>query len=124
MAVVPALLAQATPGNVRDSAGRITYESIAPGVVGARVFTSDALRDVTIEVKDLILGPGKSAANVPMHGVGLMELKSGEVETSIDGKTIRRRPGDYWVVRADQPYSIKNLGGQVVIQAFILTRKK
>ncbi len=33
-------------------------------------------------------------------------------------------PGDYWVVRSGRGYSIKNLGGQVAIQAFSMTRKR
>lgn len=119
---VPAVLAQAKPGQAHVP-GRVVYESLAPGVVGAKVFTSDALKNVTVEVSDVILGPGKSAPDLLVRGVVIMELKSGEVETSIDGQTVRRRPGAYWVVRAGQRYAIKNLGGQVVIQTFMMTRR-
>ncbi len=119
----PAVLAQVKPGQPQEP-GRVVYESLAPGVIGARAFTSDALKDVTIQVSDVILGPGKSATNLPVRGVAILELKSGEVETTIDSQTVRRRPGDYWIVRSGQRYSIKNLGGQVVIQAFSVTRKK
>jgi hypothetical protein len=118
-----AVLAQAKPGPVQQP-GRVVYESLAPGVLGARAFTSDALNDVTIEVSEVMLGPGKSAPNVPVRGVAMMELKSGEVETTIDSLTVRRRPGDFWVVRSGQHYAIKNLGGQVVIQAFSMTRRR
>ncbi len=119
----PAVLAQAKPGQAQEP-GRVVYESLAPGIVGAHVFTSDALKDVTVEVSDVILGPGKSAPDFLVRGIAIMELKSGEVETSIDGQTVRRRPGAYWVVRAGQRYAIKHLGGQVVIQAFNMTRRK
>ena len=47
----------------------------------------------------------------------------GEVDNTIDGQTMRRKPGDFWVVRPGQKYSIKNLGGMVVLHATIFTRK-
>jgi hypothetical protein len=119
----PAVRAQARPGRAQVPE-RVVYESLAPGIVGAHVFRSDALKDVTVEVSDVILGPGKSAPDFLVRGVAIMELKSGEVETTIDGQTVRRRPGAYWVVRSGQRYAIKNLGGQVVIQAFNMTRRK
>jgi len=118
-----AVLAQAKPGRPQ-APERVVYESLAPGIVGAHVFTSDVLKDVTVEVSDVILGPGKSALDFLVRGVVMMELKSGEVETTIDGQAARRRPGAYWVVRSGQRYAIKNLGGQVVIQAFSITRRK
>ncbi len=119
----PAVLAQAKPGQAQEP-GRVVYESLAPGIIGARVFMSDALRGAIVEVSDVILGPGKSAPDFLVPGATIMELKSGEVETTIDGQTVRRRPGAYWVVRSGQRFAIKNLGGQVVIQAFSITRRK
>jgi hypothetical protein len=117
------VLAQKKQGEPREPMEGVKYESIAPGLVAARIFMTDAQRDVIIEVKDFILGPGKSAPDLLKQGIGIMELKSGEVETTIDGQTSRRRPSDYWVVGAAQRCSVKNSGGQAVIHAFILTRK-
>ncbi len=117
------VLAQKKPEETREPVGGVTYESVAPGMLGARIFTTDVLRDVFTEVKDFILGPGKSAPEVPTTGFAIVELKSGEVETMIDDQTVRRRPGDYWVVRPGTRYAIKNLDGLVVLHSFIFTRK-
>src|SRR5262245_20661978 len=102
------VLGQERPSQPREPAGAFKYEAVAEGVYEAQVFRTDALRDVRIDIKDLILGPGKSAADIPVQGFALTELRSGEVESTIDSQTMRRRPGDFWVVRPGQKYSIKN----------------
>jgi quercetin dioxygenase-like cupin family protein len=107
----------------RDPAGTVTYESVAEGVHAAQIFGTDALRGVRVEVKDFILGPGRSAPETSVQGFGVTELKSGEVETTIDGQTKRRRPGDFWVVGPGQRYAIRNLAGMVVLHAVIFTRR-
>jgi len=116
-------LAQEKPNQRREPAGVVKYEAVAEGVHEAQVFGTDALRDVRLEIKDLILGPGKSASDISIQGFAVTELRSGEVDTTIDGQTMRRKPGDFWVVRPGQKYSIKNLGGMVVLHATIFTRK-
>lgn len=116
-------LAQTKPDPLHERTDSVKYESVAPGIQSALVFRTDELRDVTMEVKDLILGPGKSTPDVPVHGFGVTELKSGEVETTIDGQTVRRRPGDFWLLQPGQKYGLNNLGGVVVLHVVILTRK-
>ena len=123
VACAPPALAQATPGPSRQTTGSVTYRSVAEGVHEAQIFGTDTLRDVRVEVKDLILGPGKSAPDVPLAGFGVTELKSGEVEMTIDGQTTRRRPGDFWLVRPGQKYAIKSLGAMAVLHVVIFTRK-
>lgn len=115
--------AQAKAEPPRDLADAVKYESVAVGVYAAQIFGTDALRGVKVEVKDFILGPGKSAPETSFQGFGVTELKSGEVETTIDGETKRRRPGDFWVVGPGQRYAIKNPAGMVVLHAVIFTKK-
>lgn len=119
----PPALAQATPTPPREPAGSVKYEAVAEGVYAAQIFGTDALRGVGVEVKDFILGPGKSAPEIPVRGFGVTELKSGEVETTIDGQMTKRRPGDFWVVGPGQKYAIKNLAGMAVLHAVIFTKK-
>ena len=116
-------LAQATPTPLRQTIGAVKYQSVAEGVHEAQIFGADALSDVRVEVKDFIFGPGKSAPDIPVPGFVVTELKSGEVETTIGGQTMRRRPGDFWLVRPGLKYSIKNLGGMAVLHVIIFTRK-
>ena len=103
--------------------GHIKYEAVGPGVQAAELFRTDALRGVTIEVEDVIVGPGKAIPAVAAGGYAITELKAGEAETTIDGRTVRRRPGDFWVVLPGQTYAVRSLGGLVVLHAVLLTRK-
>src|SRR5229473_671213 len=96
---------QTTPAESRQPTV-VKYEPLAPGVQEAQIFRTDAFRDVIVEVKDIMLGPGKSAPEVPVRGFEVTELKSGEIETTIDGQTMKRHPGDFWLVRPGQKYSI------------------
>ena len=116
----PLVLAQAKPG---APTGAVRYEDVVEGVHQAKLFGTDALAGVRVEVDDVILGPGKSAPAVTFNGFRITELKAGEVETTIDGQSARRRPGEFWVVRPGQTYAIRNLGGMVVLHVVTLVRK-
>lgn len=113
----------ASPSQSNPAGGTVTYESVATGLLRSRTFATEALPGVGVEIQNFILGPGKSAREIPVQGVEVLELKSGEVETTIDGQTLRRRPGSYWVVRPGQKYSLKSLGGMAVLHAFIFAPK-
>jgi quercetin dioxygenase-like cupin family protein len=104
------------------SGSSVKYEEIAQGVQSAELFTTDALRDVIVAVKDVIVGPGKFAPEMPSQGFAVTELKSGEFETTIDGQTSRRRPGEFWIVRPGQKYAIKNSGGMAVLHTVVFTK--
>jgi hypothetical protein len=119
----PSALAQAGPTPARPEAGAVRYDRLADGVHEARLFATEALASVRIEVTDVILGPERSAPSIAVDGFRVTELKSGEVETTIDGQATRRRPGDFWVVRPGQTYTIKNLGGMVVLHVITFVRK-
>ena len=114
------VLAQAPPG---APTGAVRYEQVVEGVHAAKLFGTDALADVRVEVDDVILGPGKSAPALTFSGFRIVELKSGEVETTIHGQRAQRRPGAFWVVGPGQSYAIRNLGGMVVLHVVTLVRK-
>jgi quercetin dioxygenase-like cupin family protein len=107
---------------VPGSAGTVTYEQIAEGVQRADLFRTDSLRDVIVDVKDVIVGPGKSAPETTAPGFTVTELKSGEIETTIDGQTTRRRPGDFWAVGPGQRYAIRNSSGMAVLHTVIFAK--
>lgn len=113
---------QTTPAESRQGTPVQTYESIATGVQQTQIFRTDALRDVIVEVKDVIFGPGKTAPTIPVQGFEVTELKSGEVETTIDGQTTKRRPGDFWIVHPGQKYSITSGPGPAVLHVMVFTR--
>lgn len=116
-------LDQATPAEPRQATPAMKYEPIAAGVQQAQIFRTDALRDVIVEVKDVLFGPGKSAPTIPVQGFEVTELKSGEVETTIDGQTAKRRPGNFWLVNPGQKYSITAGPGPAVLHVTVFTHQ-
>lgn len=110
---------QTQPSNPADA---VKYEAIAEGVQAAALFRTDALRDVIVDVRDVIVGPGRSAPNLPSTAFVVTELKSGEIETAIDGQATRRRPGAFWLVSPGQKYGIRSLGGMAVLHTVTFTK--
>jgi hypothetical protein len=115
-----AALAQPDPTESRPPA---KYEAVVPGLLGARKLVTDALDPATLQAVDLLLGPGQSATAVPVPGPTIVELRSGLVETTIDGQIIVRRPGDYWVVLPGQAYGLRSLGSLATLRALVFGRK-
>src|SRR5262245_19338382 len=116
----PPILAQASP---EGAAGAVRYDTLAEGVHEAKLAATDALSDVKVELDDVLLGPGKSAPSKAFDGFQIVELRTGEVETTIDAQIAKRRPGEFWVVRPGQSYAVRNLGGFVVLHVITVVRK-
>lgn len=115
-------LDRATPAESPQVTPVMRSEAIAAGVQQTQIFRTDGFRDVIIDVKDVIFGPGKSAPAIPVQGFEVTELKSGEIETTIDGQTTKRRPGDFWLVRPGQKYSMTSGPGPAVLHVTVFTR--
>jgi hypothetical protein len=101
----------------------VKYEAIGAGVHAAELFATDRHPDVVVQVRDLLLGPGKAAPDLAVRGVEITEVKSGEVETTIDSVAVRRRPGDFWLVHPGQRYAIRSLAGMAVLHTVVFLRK-
>ena len=125
--LVGAIAASTSPASLQESPRQtpgppeVQYETVAPGVQAAQLLRTDALRGVIVEIKDIIVGPGKSAADLPVGGYVVTELTSGEAETTIDDRTAKRRPGEFWVVRPGQKYGVKSLGAMVVLHVTVFS---
>lgn len=122
--VILLLVAPFTPpavGQMRPEAARppVVYEAVVPGLLGASKLTTETLPGVALEVRDLVLGPGKVVSAVPVPGATIVELRSGLVETTIDGQATLRRPGEYWIVRPGQAYGIRSLQGVATLRTLV-----
>jgi quercetin dioxygenase-like cupin family protein len=105
-----------------NPAADVKFEQVSEGVQSSQLFTTDALRGLVVEVKDFIVGPGKAAPSIPTKGFAVTELKSGVVETAIDGQTAQRKPGDFWLVSPGQRYAIKSTGSMAVLHVVTFTK--
>ena len=106
-----------------STASRLHYEAVAEGVYVAHLLATAEHHDLRVEIQDSIFGPGKSQSDVPLTGIQVTELKSGEVETTVDGRTEHRKPGDFWVVHPGQKYGIRNIAGMAVLHSIVVAAK-
>jgi hypothetical protein len=128
-AVAPALLSgqQPPPGQAKPPGPPAeTYKQLAEGVMVSSepVFTTDSLPQYRIQVQNLVLGPNKSAPRVPVEGFALMELRSGTLEVTINGKSTRQETGSSWFVPQGARLALRNLSEVAVIRATVFVRRK
>ncbi len=120
-AIVPARLLdaqqQAPPPRPRE------LKQLAPGILGsaAPLFMTDSVPRYHIEIRDLMLGPKQNAPDVPLTGFTVMELRSGAVEVSVNGKVTRQEGGGYWLVPTGARVAIRNLAEVSFIRTVTLT---
>ncbi len=62
---------------------------------------------VQIKVYDWVIGPRQEFSTFPLEGFATIEVKAGEVETTIDGTTTGRHEGEHWVVPEGKRLSIR-----------------
>jgi hypothetical protein len=115
----PALLGQ-QPTRVQEGN---QFKQLAPGIlVGAQgIFTTDSLPGYHVQVQDLVMGPKQEAPQIPLEGFAFMELRSGTVEVTIDGKSTRQEAGAWWFVRRGARVAIRNLEEVATIRAIVFT---
>jgi hypothetical protein len=59
-----------------------------------------------VKVYDWVIGPRQELPNFPLEGFATIEVKAGEIETTMDGATIVRHEGERWVVPEGTKLSI------------------
>jgi hypothetical protein len=128
-AAAPAALScqQTAPDTTRPAPQKPeTYRQLAEGVMASSepVFATDSLAHYRVRVLNLVLGPNQNAPRVPLEGAAIMELRSGTVAVSINGKTTRQEVGATWFVPDGAKLALKNLSEVVIIRTTVLAPHK
>lgn len=82
-----------------------------------------------VKVYEWVIGPRQEIANFPLEGFATIEVKAGEVQTTINGVTLDRTPGEYWTVAEGQKLRLKvksdtGRGDNIVtLQGVVLAKK-
>jgi hypothetical protein len=102
------------------------YRQLAEGVMASSepVFATDSLPNYRVQILNLVVGPNKSAPRVPLDGAALMELRSGTLEVTINGRTTRREIGATWFVPAGAKVALRNLSEVAIIRTTVLALHK
>lgn len=73
-----------------------------------------------VKVYDWVIGSRREALNFPFEGVAILELRSGKVETTINGVTVVRRAPEVWVVPQGSKVSIKTTSEVASLHGLVL----
>jgi hypothetical protein len=99
------------------------FEQIVPGLLGRTVFKTEA-GATTVEIIDLVVGPGKSSESLTLTGGALLDVQAGEASLLIDGKQQRVRAGNTVTLAENQSIAIDNARASrpLVARLILLTR--
>jgi hypothetical protein len=65
---------------------------------------------------------GEGSQTIPISAFSVMSLRSGRVETTINGKTEERSPDDFWVARPGDRVQVRVIGENAVLEALEIKR--
>jgi hypothetical protein len=85
------------------------FEQVAPGLLGRTRFKSDA-GGTRIEILDLLVGPEKISAPMPLRSGALLDVVGGEASLIVDGNPRRIKLGDVLQFSQNQTIAIDNSG--------------
>jgi hypothetical protein len=82
-----------TPPRLTSVEPRDPYRSIAPGLLARTRYVADRTGPYTLEVWDLMVGPGKTSEKARLPGAAVVEVRSGTGILSSGGKSVDLRLG-------------------------------
>jgi len=110
------LLAQAPPGETKFSSyqPRNPYAQLAPGIATRTLFETSSDRGYRVEVRDLLVGPGKRTENVSLPGAAVFDIRSGIGVITIGGRPQNLTVGSTFTVADRETFTIENTGGDPI----------
>jgi len=82
-----------TPSKLTSLEPRDPYRSIAPGLLARTRYVAESMGPYTLEVWDLMVGPGKTSEKTRLPGAAVVEVRSGTGTLSSGGKSVDLRIG-------------------------------
>jgi len=106
------LLPEARPDERNFSPDQVKnpYAEVSKGLLTRTVFETDAPGDVHIEVRDLLVGPGQTAASVSLPGAAVFEVRLGSGNVVVDGKIREIQTGSTMALSEGESFVVENKG--------------
>jgi len=86
------------------------YRQLVPGMLSRSIFKGEAGKS-TVEVIDLLVGPGKTSEDMTTPDRVILDVQAGDATLFIDGQSQRLRPGVVIPLDRDQRIAVDNSGG-------------
>ena len=85
----------------------LAYQAIAPNLVARTLFSGPA-GSVSVEIRDILVGPGQTAELPSGASAALIVVQAGSAAVKVDGKTAEPQTGGVFNVPQGQPVEIDN----------------
>jgi hypothetical protein len=108
-AAPPAQASAASPTKdlARAQSLSLTYQAIAPNLVARTLFSGPA-GPVSVEIRDILVGPGQTAELPSGASAALIVVQAGSAAVKVDGKTAEPQTGGVFNVPQGQQVEIDN----------------
>jgi hypothetical protein len=84
------------------------YQQWVPGLLSRPVFKTSETGNTTVEVVDLLVGPGHSSQPIRLAGGALLDVQSGSASLIVDGKAQRIQAGSVVPLAQNQKIAFDN----------------
>ena len=101
-----------------------TYQETTPGLLSRPAFKADA-GDTTVEIIDLLVGPGRRSEPMVLSGGALLDVQGGTATLLVDGKGQSVQPGKVVPIAPNRRIAIDNSRSErsLVARLIVLSRR-
>ena len=101
------------------------YKELVSNLLVRTAYTADD-GDMTVEVWDLMVGPGKKSGGAKLPGAAVLEVRSGQSVITAAGQTREVRTGATLPLDEGAEFTVENRtpNGAVMIRATVIRRKR
>jgi hypothetical protein len=122
--VAPALAQQDQAPTPKEPAGgmeRLVRNERFQGAITAKGKDGKPV-PVKVALRNWAVRSGKEPLKLPEQGFMVIQLHSGKIKTTMDGKTQERHEGEFWTVPAAAHLSIEVVSETAVLQTTIFSK--
>ena len=98
----------ATTVHAADRAEGLMYSEAASGLLSRSLFQSRDLGSHSLEIRDVLVGPGRRSAPLALTGGSILDVQAGSATLEIDGKSQAIKPGTVLSLKQGQSFAIDN----------------
>jgi hypothetical protein len=84
------------------------YKQYAPGLLARTAYKSQQAGGLTVEMWDMLVGPGQKSATASLPGGGVVQIRSGVGSITVSGKPQQARTGTSFPIPEGEPFQVSN----------------
>jgi quercetin dioxygenase-like cupin family protein len=115
---MPGAVAALAPDTERNP-----YRQYAPGLLARTTYKSEEAGGLTVEVWDMLVGPGQKSASASRPGGAVVQIRSGKGTVTVSGKTQDGKTGMAFPIPEGESFQVDNRSAEEgLIMRMIIVR--